>query len=193
MVKAHVLQHFQAQKLAAIDEFGCSSASRLHQLYTSKRHVQSIAMIKYGDKLPMHVLQHVQLQWSTFYEIAETLIHGPKDTTLQQPRNHEKWQKNKINPISHERKPATRETQKSFKYCTTHFLNVCTLISNRLRTYPFLSQQKLPQMYINLIIVLFPPPAYNTLSTPLKDIAGPMSLYLAVHNKSYSSLSKKTQ
>ncbi len=37
----------------------------------------------------------------------------------------------------------------------------------------------------------FPSPAYSTLSTPLKDIAGPHeSLYLAVHNKSYSSLSK---
>jgi hypothetical protein len=52
---AHVLQHFQTQRLAAIDELRCSSASRLHQLYTSKSHVQSIAMIKYGDKLPMHV------------------------------------------------------------------------------------------------------------------------------------------
>jgi hypothetical protein len=62
----------------------------------------------------------------------------------------------KIYPISHERNPAMRETKTSFKYCTTHFLNVCAaLISNRLRTCPSLSQQKLPQMYINLIIVLF--------------------------------------
>jgi hypothetical protein len=78
----------------------------------------------------------------------KTLHYSSHETTRTGKKNK--------NPISHERNPAMRETRTSFKYCTTHFLNVCAaLISNRLRTCPSLSQQKLPQMYINLIIVLF--------------------------------------
>jgi len=99
-------------------------------------------------------------------------------------------QKKKKNPICHERNPATRETQKSFKYCTTHFLNVCTLISNRLRTYPSLSQQKLPQMYINQIIVVFLLLHIILWVLHWKTSRDPWVSTFAVHNKSYSSLSK---
>ncbi len=170
----------QQKKLQATEPRACSSWSKL--IYNSISKPKSLLLLmSWGALLHLVFISDTQASvtcspssWSSMAISCPCMCSSMYNSNgAHSMRSHKPWSmdqktlhysshettrkanKNK-NPISNERNPAMRETKKSFKYCTTHFLNVCAaLISNRLRTCPSLSQQKLPQMYINLIIVLF--------------------------------------
>jgi len=153
MVKAHVLQlHFQTQKLAAIDEWRGGRVHTHHLVFTQ-------VSVTCSPSPWSSMVISCPCMCSSMYNSnrAHSMSTNSDPWTKRlHYSSHETTRKKEKSNVSWKKPGRARKHKKSFKYFTTHFLNVCALIiSNRLRTRPSLSQQKLPQMYINLIIVLF--------------------------------------